>query len=659
MGPASETLVLHLFDSRRQVGPNLLHDGAGAALELVWGEDRSAQPGGDFEVPAPPKPGAPPAPGAAPAAGGGPGAGGGRPTEAATCARVDAVLDRAVGAWERWARALLDGVGWERERLFVRRFAGRNQSDGPLRGATLALSAPDDGLWTATEIDEWAVAAAAAELRGEAPDLAGAIAAMRASLAKEGRRRVHLVALQAEARRRGLSCLADDRLLSLGTGAGSRSFELGALPDPAEVDWPALRDVPVVFVTGTNGKTTTVRLVHAIGLAAGLVAGHTSTDWIRVGTEVIEQGDCAGPDASRRLLRDRRVELAICETARGGILRRGLVPVHAAAAVVTNVAEDHLGQWGVLDLDGMGETKAVVGRLVAGGGPTGRAPLVLNADDAQLRARGAAHDGPVAWFTLVADNPLVAAHVAAGGTAARLEREGGREVLVLRRGARGEPVLAADELPVALGGAARHNLANALAAILVADALGLPLAAMRSGLCGFVPDAAANPGRGNRYELNGVVALADFAHNVHSMTAFAAMVAALPASRRLLVLGQAGDRSDEKIRELVRTAWSARPDRVIVKEQVRDLRGRQPGEVPAVIEDELRRCGAPAGTVSRAPSELDAVREALAWARPGDLLALFLHSQRDEGLALLDTLAATGWRPGEPLPPVPAPAPMA
>lgn len=615
--PAS--LPLRILDSRRQIGPNLLHDGPGAALELAWGEDRSAQEGAGFELPH---------------------AGGDEP------AAVDATLARAVDAWRRWARAALDGLGWRDEHLFVRRFAGRNQSGGPLRGATLAVSAPLDGLWTATELDEWAVSAACAELRGAAPDLDAGLAALRATLAKEAGRRAHLVELAREARRRGLSLVSDDKRTSLGTGAGSRTWRTPELPAPAEVDWSALREVPVVFVTGTNGKSTTVRLLHAIGQAAGRVTGVSTTDWIRVGEELVEQGDCAGPDGARTLLRDPRVELAVCETARGGILRRGLVLPRADAAVITNVAEDHLGQWGVLDLAGMREAKLVLARLVRGGGRSGRAPLVLNADDPGLAQAGPRHDGPVAWFTLDAAHPLVARHVAAGGAAGLLE-DG---ALVLRHGARRTELLAAAELPVALGGAARHNLANALAAALAADAVGLPAAAIAAGLRSFTGDPAANPGRGNRYELHGVTALADFAHNVHAMTAQVDLLSALPARRRLVILGQAGDRSDDAIRALVRSAWRCRPQRVIVKEQARDLRGRQPGEVPAVIEAELAALGAPPGCVTRAPSELDAVREALAWAREGDVLALFLHSQRDEALALLDRLRDGGWRPGQPLP---------
>ncbi|MGQ0552434.1 MAG: Mur ligase family protein [Planctomycetota bacterium] len=637
--PATPELTLRVFDSRRQIGPNLLHDGPGAALEFVWGEDRSAQPGGSFTV-----------------------------AGSADLAAIDALLAELIERWRHWARAALDGLGWQAEQLFVRRFAGHNQSGGPLRGATLALSAPLDGLWTATEINEWAIkaavtaaavtatSAAAAPAQGEQPDLEAALTTLRASRDKEARRREHLAALAQEAERRGVTLLADDRRVSLGTGASARVLELRSLPAPASVDWSELRDIPAVFVTGTNGKSTTVRLLHAIGQAAGLCTGLTSTDWIRVGDEIVERGDCAGPDGARTLLRDPRVELAICETARGGILRRGLPLRRADAAIVTNVAEDHLGQWGVLDLAGMVETKLVVGRLVSEGGRTGRAPLILNADDASLLAYGPSHRGPIAWFSLRADQQGLPAevreHLARGGTAALLERSqrGGEELLVLRHGARRTEIAAAAELPVTLGGAARHNVANALAAILAADAVGLPTAALRAGLLAFRPDAEANPGRGNRYELGGVLAVADFAHNVHGMAALADMLAALPAQRRLLILGQAGDRSDAAIAALVRAAWRCGPQRVIIKEQEPDLRGRALGEVPAVIAAELLRLGAPPESLSHAPSELAAVYEALEWARPGDLLALFLHSQREECLALLDQLRAANWQPGQPLP---------
>jgi UDP-N-acetylmuramyl tripeptide synthase len=139
----------------------------------------------------------------------------------------------------------------------------------------------------------------------------------------------------------------------------------------------------------------------------------------------------------------------------------------------------------------------------------------------------------------------------------------------------------------------------------------------------------------------------DYAHNPHGMSAVADMITALPATRRLVLLGQAGDRSDDAIRELARTALAMKPDRVVLKEMERYLRGRRPGEVPEIMADELAQCGVPAGAISRPGTELDAVRDALAWARPGDVLFLAIHQDRGQVLALIERLKASGWRAGE------------
>jgi UDP-N-acetylmuramyl tripeptide synthase len=169
---------------------------------------------------------------------------------------------------------------------------------------------------------------------------------------------------------------------------------------------------------------------------------------------------------------------------------------------------------------------------------------------------------------------------------------------------------------------------------------------MSRGLAGFEGTAEDNPGRLNRFLLGGVQVVVDFAHNPHGLTALMDMGAAMEARRRLVLLGQAGDRDDAAIRELARVAWRIRPDHVIAKEMAAYTRGRPEGEIPALIEDEIRRLGAPADAVSRAPTELDAVHQALGWARPGDLLLLTVHGQRGEVLSLLERLKRSGWKPG-------------
>jgi UDP-N-acetylmuramyl tripeptide synthase len=222
--------------------------------------------------------------------------------------------------------------------------------------------------------------------------------------------------------------------------------------------------------------------------------------------------------------------------------------------------------------------------------------------------------------------------------------------LVYWRGEEKTPLAKLDEIPITFGGAARHNVANALGAVGVAMALGLPIAAIREGLRRFESSPDANPGRANVWRLGGVTAVVDFAHNPHGLAALGTMAAAMPARRRGVVIGQAGDRDDESIREFARAAWAIHPERFFIKEMEPYLRGRDRGVVPALIDAELRRLGAAPESLTRYQTELEAVRAALGWARADDLLLLTTHAQRDEVIALLTNLAESGWTPVRPLP---------
>jgi UDP-N-acetylmuramyl tripeptide synthase len=184
----------------------------------------------------------------------------------------------------------------------------------------------------------------------------------------------------------------------------------------------------------------------------------------------------------------------------------------------------------------------------------------------------------------------------------------------------------------------------------VAVALGLSMEAIRTGLASFRSDPQDNPGRLNVFELDRVTAIVDFAHNPHGIKALLEMAAGMPARRRLVTTGQAGDRDDESIRQLASTIADARPERVIVKELTEYLRGRQEGEVATMIVDHLLEGGLPPETIGRAESEMDAIRQALAWAREGDLLLLLTHSQRSGVISYLEALQSKGWSPGDPVP---------
>jgi UDP-N-acetylmuramyl tripeptide synthase len=506
-----------------------------------------------------------------------------------------------VGAWERAARHLLGAVGWERERTAWR----RSRDD-----LSLFLSAPADVLYAATEVNELAWASAAATFEGSAePELAAGIAALRAAIAQE--RKPAWMALRNEAARRNVAFLADEHQVSLGLGVSSVSFPIEALPAPETVAWDRVADVPVVMVTGTNGKSTTVRLLGAIAAAGGTVPGLTTTDGLRVGAEAIGSGDYSGPEGARRILRDRRVELAILETARGGVQRRGLVVPRIDAAAITNVAEDHLGEFGMHDLSDIADVKMVVARAVRPGGT-----LVLNAGDPVLAARGAASPAPVSWFS--------------AADAAR--------------------TLDVASIPMTFGGVAKHNVENALAAVALARALRIPEPAIAEGLASFGRRRDDNPGRLNLLPLFGLTVLIDYAHNPPGMDALVAVARSLPAKRRLLVIGQAGDRDDDALRALARSGWRLRPDAIVVKEMFDYLRGRPVGEIPGILAAELVRLGAAPAQIVHAASELAAVRTALGWAREGDLLVIPTHASRNEVFELIDRLSRAGWKAGEPLP---------
>lgn len=568
---------MEIRDSRRLTGPNLLWDHPGAVLDVACPEDR---------------------------------------------------IDSLLTGWLAQAQRMLDALQWSGEQLRVRRFPG---------GANLALSASVDVLYAATEVNEWAFAAARALLDGSScPTLEEEVVRLRKVIEEE--RNPALLRLRHAARENRVAFLSDDDEVSVGLGAGSLRFPVDAIPDPDSMDWSEIRDIPVALVTGTNGKSTTVRLVAAMIRAAGKVSGFTSTDGIQVGEELVEAGDFSGPSGARTLLRHRQVEMAVLECARGGMLRRGLGVRRARTALVTNVGRDHLGEFGVADHASLVETKLVVRRALVYSGT-----LVLNAEDPALRSSGQELPLPIAWFTRESTDDMVNRHWEGGGMAALVED--GHFVLCEDR--KPEPVIALHEVPVTLEGAALHNVANVLAALLVGRQIGLQRDVMAAGLRGFQGSPGENPGRGNLFEMAGVRMLVDFAHNPHAFRALFQMAHHMKPERVLVLLGQAGDRDDDSIRELVQATCEGRPDHVVLKEMPRYLRGRRLGEVLEIMEAEFARIGVPAGFLERASSEMDAVRAALRWARPGDLLLLLAHEAREEVLTLLTGLSAKGWQPGQ------------
>ncbi len=368
---------------------------------------------------------------------------------------------------------------------------------------------------------------------------------------------------------------------------------------------------PLVAITGSNGKTTTVRLVRQMLEQTGLTVGYACTDGHGVGDDSLGRGDDAGPRSARAVLRDPRVQAAVLEVARGGIARGGLGYDRADVGCILNVTGDHLGQDGVETIEQLQLLKALVIEAVR---PQGR--VVLNADDPgtpRLQQRAAA---PVILFAARADGIVLRRHVAAGGEAV-VAAEG---QLAWVRGGRAEAILPIAEIAVAGGGAWRPMLENALAAAACAVGLGLPPSAIATALRSFRSDSGQNPGRLNVHEIGDVRVVVDYGHNAAALSAVAPGLRAMAQGRLLGVVGLPGDRRDEDALALGRTAAAAF-DVVYCKED-QDRRGRAIGEMAQRVAQGVRLGG---GRPFLVLSERDALRDALRQAAPGDVVSVFFE----------------------------------
>jgi cyanophycin synthetase len=376
--------------------------------------------------------------------------------------------------------------------------------------------------------------------------------------------------------------------------------------------------VPIVSVTGTNGKTTTTRLIAHIYRQTGQMVGYTTTDGTYIGDYLVEQGDNTGPQSANLILQDPTVEVAILETARGGILRSGLAFDRCDVGVVLNVAADHLGLGDIDTIEQMARVKSVVAEAAA---PDGYA--VLNADDPLVSAMAEQVKAQVAYFSMNPDNPIVRDHARQGGLAAVYENG----YLSILKGDWTLRIDRAENIPLTLGGKAGFQIANALAASLAAFAQGVRIEAIRQALMTFTSSAKQTPGRMNLFDLGRYHALVDYAHNPAGYEAVGTFVQNWPGSR-IGVVGGPGDRRDEDFVLLGQLA-AQMFDEIIIKEDD-DNRGRPRGSAARWIEEGIT-AARQAGTarIRRVETILDettAVNTALDRAGDGNLVVVFPES---------------------------------
>jgi cyanophycin synthetase len=418
--------------------------------------------------------------------------------------------------------------------------------------------------------------------------------------------------------------------------------------------------IPIVAVTGSNGKTTTTRMIAHIFRGMGRRVGMTTTDGIYIDERLVKRVDASGPKSAQMVLQNPRVDMAVFEVARGGILREGLGYGRNDVGVVLNVTGDHLGLREIETLDQLAAVKQVVVEAVPRNGWA-----VLNADDPLVLEMRRHCSGNVILCSMQESHELVERWVRRGGKAVVLERSERGEMMVIKEGRRTMPIAWVHTLPATFDGRARMMVQNAMAAAAAAHVAGAHLHDIRQGLRSFATSIYQAPGRLNVFDLDGVTAVIDYAHNAAGLEALGEFVervvadqaqgerlgeASWAANLRVAVVATAGDRRDEDMRELGHVA-ARYFDEVIVREDVK-TRGRERGETAELIRDGVEDAiahGARAGSVEVVLDEMDAVRRALDRSRPGDLVVLCVDYATDiyrelearRGVASPDVLRAS------------------
>ncbi|HST61052.1 MAG TPA: cyanophycin synthetase, partial [Longimicrobium sp.] len=372
--------------------------------------------------------------------------------------------------------------------------------------------------------------------------------------------------------------------------------------------------IPVIAITGTNGKTTTTRLTAHLFRQTGKTVGFTTTDGVYLQDRLVMEGDMTGPFSANIILSNPTVEVAVLETARGGIIRAGLGFDECDVGVVLNITADHLGLRGINTLEQLAEVKSVVPAVVKREGHA-----VLNADDPLVYPMRDRSGGDIVLFSTVpeGENALFEDHIERGGIGARIE-DG---TFVIRRGRLRIPIANVREVPLMMGGAARFQQQNILAAIATAYVQGVRYDTIRAGLLSFFPSPSMTPGRLNLLRVGESRVLVDYAHNAAAVKGLMEMVASIPARRRIGVVAAPGDRRDEDIRAVGRMCGTL--DLAIVKEDD-DLRGRRPGETIELLIEGLREAGLHGDQIVQERDEHAAVARAVEMLGEGDVVVVLV-----------------------------------
>ncbi len=370
--------------------------------------------------------------------------------------------------------------------------------------------------------------------------------------------------------------------------------------------------IPIISITGTNGKTTVTRMIAHVLSLTGKKVGMTCSSGTYIGEECVSQGDNTGPLSAHSILYNKEVEVAVLETARGGIIRKGLGYDTADVGIIVNISEDHLGLDGVDTLEEMAFVKALIIEAVK---PQGYA--ILNADDSMVGYIKERVRCNLVYFSQNRDNPLIKDHISQGGTAVVFDNG----MVSIYHEYLKFPLLSIGEVPITFEGRAICNVENSLAAVAGLFVIGVDHNTIRSGLLSFKPDPVANAGRFNLFELGGFRVLLDYGHNPSGYNSVLEFAKTLDAERLVGIIGMPGDRIDQMIYQVGKISGQNFSQLYIKEDQ--DLRGRKPGEVAELLYQGALSGGALRGSMQIVWSETEALKTAIENAFPGDLVVMF------------------------------------
>ena len=433
----------------------------------------------------------------------------------------------------------------------------------------------------------------------------------------------------------GVDFLTDDITVSYKVGGGgicevnaAPGFRMHTAPSegaPRDVAGPVMdmlypadssSRIPIASITGTNGKTTTSRMVSHIFKSAGKVTGLTTTDGVYIDGHLTVSGDMTGPASAGIVLRDPKVEVAVLETARGGMLRRGIAYRQCNVGAVLNIQSDHLGLKGVDSLEDLAKVKRTVVEIATD-------TAVLNADDVHcLKMAEYTKSEHLCYVTMNSGHPLVRDHIKAGGRAVVLEQGMGGHMITIYDKGQHIPLIWSHSIPATLDGRALHNVQNAMFAAGICFSMHVELEEIRHGLRTFDTTFFQAPGRMNICDDHNFKVIMDYAHNPAAVKAMTSLAQSLDVeAKRIVVLAAPGDRRDEDVREIAEVV-AGNFDKYICRRDDK-LRGRESDEIPMLLRETLLASGVPSDCIEVIPGEFDATQAALEMAKQGDLLMVF------------------------------------